>query len=233
MLPVSVAELEEAAREAMDPKAAAYVFAGAGTEDTMRANREAFRAPADRAADAARRRRARPLDHRAAARRCRRRCCWRRSASQKIVHPDGELATRPRGGGARRADGRQHRVRLHAGGDRRGQRRRAALVPALLARNDAELAESFVERAEAAGYSAIVLTVDTFMLGWKPRDLQQAWLALPATGSGIANYLQDPVFRSQLEKSPEEDLGAAIGHFLSVLRQPRAHLGRPRPAARS
>ena len=41
-IPVSVAELEESAREAMDPKAANYVFAGAGTEDTMDANRRAF-----------------------------------------------------------------------------------------------------------------------------------------------------------------------------------------------
>src|ERR687890_583498 len=38
--------------------------------------------------------------------------------------------------------------------------------------NDPELARSFVERAERAGYGAIVLTVDAFIPGWKPRDLQ-------------------------------------------------------------
>ena len=42
-IPVSVAELEKAAAEAMDDRAGAYVFAGAGDEDTMRANLEAFR----------------------------------------------------------------------------------------------------------------------------------------------------------------------------------------------
>jgi isopentenyl diphosphate isomerase/L-lactate dehydrogenase-like FMN-dependent dehydrogenase len=37
---------------------------------------------------------------------------------------------------------------------------------------------------------------------------------------GNANYLQDPVFRAALEKPPEEDLGAATGHYLSVLSNP-------------
>src|SRR6476469_1652626 len=41
-IPVPVADLERLAREAMPEKAANYVFAGAGTEDTMLANREAF-----------------------------------------------------------------------------------------------------------------------------------------------------------------------------------------------
>ena len=41
-VPVAVAELEERAREAMEERAANYVFAGAGSEDTMRANRDAF-----------------------------------------------------------------------------------------------------------------------------------------------------------------------------------------------
>jgi isopentenyl diphosphate isomerase/L-lactate dehydrogenase-like FMN-dependent dehydrogenase len=76
-----------------------------------------------------------------------------------------------------------------------------------------------VERAEHAGYSAIVLTVDAFVLGWKPRDLQRAWSPF-LNGIGIANYLQDPVFRSQLDKPPEDDPGAAIGHFLAVQSNP-------------
>jgi isopentenyl diphosphate isomerase/L-lactate dehydrogenase-like FMN-dependent dehydrogenase len=82
--------------------------------------------------------------------------------------------------------------------------------------NDPELAESFVGRAELAGYAAIVVTVDAFVPGWKPRDLQQAWLPF-LEGIGNANYLQDPVFRAALERPPEEDLGAAIAHYLEVL----------------
>src|SRR5947208_8897169 len=42
-MPVSWAELERAAEAAMDPRAAAYVCGGAGSEDTMRANLAAFR----------------------------------------------------------------------------------------------------------------------------------------------------------------------------------------------
>jgi isopentenyl diphosphate isomerase/L-lactate dehydrogenase-like FMN-dependent dehydrogenase len=85
--------------------------------------------------------------------------------------------------------------------------------------NDRALAASFVGRAEAAGYGAIVLTVDTFVPGWKPRDLQQAWLPF-LNGMGVANYFQDPVFRGGLERTPEEDVGAATGHFLGVQANP-------------
>jgi lactate 2-monooxygenase len=85
--------------------------------------------------------------------------------------------------------------------------------------NDPELLESFVGRAEAAGYGAIVVTVDTFIPGWKPRDLQQAWLPF-LEGMGNANYFQDPVFRASLEKTPEEDQGAATGRYLGVLANP-------------
>jgi lactate 2-monooxygenase len=85
--------------------------------------------------------------------------------------------------------------------------------------NDPELLASFVGRAEAAGYGAIVVTVDTFIPGWKPRDLQQAWLPF-LEGSGNANYFQDPVFRAGLEQAPEEDMGAATGRYLGVLSNP-------------
>jgi isopentenyl diphosphate isomerase/L-lactate dehydrogenase-like FMN-dependent dehydrogenase len=85
--------------------------------------------------------------------------------------------------------------------------------------NDDELAASLVRRAEAAGYSALVLTVDNYLPGWKPRDLQQAYLPF-LEGIGIAQYLSDPVFQQGLEKSPEEDMGAAVGHFLGVFANP-------------
>jgi len=56
--------------------------------------------------------------------------------------------------------------------------------------NDDELAASLVRRAEATGYSALVLTVDNYLPGWKPRDLQQAYLPF-LEGIGIAPT--DPV----------------------------------------
>ncbi len=64
-----------------------------------------------------------------------------------------------------------------------------------------EVARSFVERAERAGCEAIVLTLDTTELGWRPRDLAGAYLPF-LRGRGIANYASDPVFRA-LEEAVE------------------------------
>jgi len=81
--------------------------------------------------------------------------------------------------------------------------------------NDRELTESLVRRAEAAGYSAIVVTLDTLTLGWRPRDLTIA--SFPQLqGLCLANYFSDPVFRSRLAAPPEEDLQAATGHWAMV-----------------
>jgi isopentenyl diphosphate isomerase/L-lactate dehydrogenase-like FMN-dependent dehydrogenase len=85
--------------------------------------------------------------------------------------------------------------------------------------NNEELTASLVARAEKAGYSALVLTVDNYIPGWKPRDLQRAYLPF-LEGIGIAQFTSDPVFRARLEKSPEEDLGAAVGEYLGVFVNP-------------
>jgi lactate 2-monooxygenase len=58
-----------------------------------------------------------------------------------------------------------------------------------------ELVASLIARAEAAGAEAIVITLDTHMLGWRPRDLDVAYLPF-AHGLGIAQYTSDPVFQS-------------------------------------
>jgi isopentenyl diphosphate isomerase/L-lactate dehydrogenase-like FMN-dependent dehydrogenase len=91
--------------------------------------------------------------------------------------------------------------------------------------NDAELAKSFLHRAEEAGYSAIVVTLDVPMLAWRPRDLQTAYLPF-LRSEGIANYLSDPVFRSWLEKSPEEDPMAAVLRWVGVFPHPQLDWGR-------
>lgn len=73
---------------------------------------------------------------------------------------------------------------------------------------DRELAASFVARAEAAGFKGIVVTLDTQILGWRPRDL--ALGSFPQLqGKCLANYFSDPLFRAKLEKPPEEDIRAA------------------------
>ena len=77
---------------------------------------------------------------------------------------------------------------------------------------DEELAASLVSRAEAAGYRAIVVTLDTWVTGWRPRDLNAANFP-QLRGHVLQNYFSDPVFRSRLERPPEEDLPAAIARW--------------------
>ncbi len=73
---------------------------------------------------------------------------------------------------------------------------------------DREVAESFVRRAEAAGFKAIVVTLDTWVIGWRPADLTRS--SFPQLrGHCLANYFSDPVFRSRLAKPPEQDPAAA------------------------
>lgn len=71
-----------------------------------------------------------------------------------------------------------------------------------------ELTQSFLTRAEAAGYSAIVVTVDSTLLGWRETDLHNAYLPF-LTGHGMGNYFADPVFRSMLKEPPEQNVRAA------------------------
>ncbi len=216
-IPVAVEEQERRAHEAMDERAANYVFAGAGAEHTIRANRDAFeryRIVPRMLRDVAER----DLSTEVLGTPLPAPLMLAPIGVQKVVHEDGELASAR----AAAAVGVPMVVSTashftmeeiaEAGGD--SPRWFQLYWP-----NDSELLKSFVSRAEVAGYRAIVVTVDTFVPGWKPRDLQQAWLPF-LQGMGNANYLQDPIFRAALEKTPEEDLAAATGHYLSVLANP-------------
>jgi isopentenyl diphosphate isomerase/L-lactate dehydrogenase-like FMN-dependent dehydrogenase len=137
---------------------------------------------------------------------------------QSIVHPDGELAT------ARAATeaGVPHILSTassfameevaEAAGD--GPRWYQLYWP-----NDPDLAASFLQRAEKSGYTAVVVTLDTWLLAWRPRDLEGAYLPF-LKGIGTANYFSDPVFREGLEKPPEEDPQAAVGHWIGKFSDP-------------
>ena len=72
-----------------------------------------------------------------------------------------------------------------------------------------ELATSLIRRAEDAGYKALVVTLDTWVTGWRPRDLNASYFP-QLRGKVLQNYFTDPVFRSLLAKPPEEDLNTAI-----------------------
>ena len=80
---------------------------------------------------------------------------------------------------------------------------------------DADVAKSFVQRAEKAGYSAIVVTLDTPMMAWREYDLKNAYLPFLA-GEGVGNYFTDPAFCAKLDQSPKEDPLSAIMHWTQV-----------------
>jgi lactate 2-monooxygenase len=82
-----------------------------------------------------------------------------------------------------------------------------------------ELAESLVRRAEAAGFKGIVVTLDTWITGWRPRDLAVSNFP-QLRGHCLANYFSDPVFRKLLGRDPEADLGAAIRKWAQLFGNP-------------
>jgi lactate 2-monooxygenase len=217
-LPIAWAELEQRARESLDDRAIAYIFGGAGSEDTMRANLEAFRrwriVPRVLRQDLS----VRDLSVELLGTRIPAPVLLAPIGVQTLLHEEGELASARAAAAVglpmitSTASATPLEEAAVANGD--GARWYQLYWP-----NDDELAASLVRRAEAAGYSAIVLTVDNYLPGWKPRDLQQAYLPF-LEGIGIAQYLSDPVFQSGLEKPPEEDIGAAVGHFLEVFANP-------------
>lgn len=219
--PMAWDALEHEATERLAPGPRGYLNGGAGTEDTMRANLAAFR-----------RQRIVPRMLRDVETRSLARTVLGTALPapllvapigvQSIVHPDGELAVARAAAStgvpmiASTASSYTLEAIAEAG---------AAAEPAtprwyqLYWPRGRELARSLVERAEAAGYTALVVTLDTWLLGWRPRDLQQAYLPF-LESVGIANYLSDPVFRSTLEKTPEEDPMAAVGQFVGVFSNP-------------
>jgi lactate 2-monooxygenase len=217
-VPVSSVELERQAEAAMEPRAANYVGAGAGNEDTIRANAEAFRKRRivpRMLRDVA----SRDLSTKVLGTAMPAPLMLAPIGVQKVVDEEGELATARAAaavGAPMIVSTNSHfsleEIAAAAGTD-------APRWFQLYWATDRDLVASFVARAERAGYGAIVVTVDTFVPGWKPRDLQQAWLPF-LNGMGLGNYFQDPVFRAGLEKPPEEDVGAATGHFLGIQANP-------------
>lgn len=216
-LPVAISQLEERARESLSAEAHGYVAGGAGAERTVRANLRAFerwqivprmlRDVSVRDLGGAVLGTAMPAPVMLAP-----------VGVQSIVHPHGELAA------ARAAAAHGVPFILSTAASHSIEEVAEAMGEAsrwyqLYWPKDRALARSFVERAGSAGYSAIVLTLDTWMLGWRPRDLQHAYLPF-LKGEGVANYFSDPIFRAALEKSPEDDPGAAIGHWAMQFSNP-------------
>jgi isopentenyl diphosphate isomerase/L-lactate dehydrogenase-like FMN-dependent dehydrogenase len=205
--------LEESARSVMEPGPFWYVAGGAGSGATVRANREAF----DRW-------RLVPRMLRDATNRSLATTVLGTSMPapvllgpvgvQSIIHPDGELAT------ARAAaevglpmvmsTASSYSIEdvAEASGD--GVRWFQLYWP-----NDPDVCASFLDRAAAAGFGTLVVTLDTWLLGWRPRDLDQSYLPF-IRGTGLAVYFSDPEFRAGLDKAPEDDLMAALLRWLPM-----------------
>jgi lactate 2-monooxygenase len=212
--PVRWRELEAAATAAMTPEAADYVAGGAGAEDTVRANREAF----DRWRIVPRMLRevgTRDLATTVLDTRLPAPVLLGPVGVQRIIHPDAEGATARAAGSLgvpyvhSTAASTSIEDAAAANGD--GPRWFQLYFP-----RHRDLAASFVARAEAAGYDAVVVTRDTLMLGWRPRDLGRAYLPF-LRGIGLANYTSDPVFRSRLDGDTPE---ATLELWLSVFANP-------------
>ncbi|HET8651136.1 MAG TPA: alpha-hydroxy-acid oxidizing protein [Gaiellaceae bacterium] len=206
--PIAADDWEARAAEVLDQGPFDYIAGGAGSEATMRANLEAFE-----------RRRLRPrMLTGNATRDLSVEILGTHSPTPfllapigvlSIAHADGELAV------ARAAAATGIPLVLSSAASHSLEAVAEAMGDAprwfqLYWVSDHEVVESLVTRAEAAGYGAVVVTLDTLTLGWRPRDLRNAYLPF-VTGEGCAQFFSDPVFRSRLERPPEEDvLSAAV-----------------------
>ncbi|WP_433624255.1 lactate 2-monooxygenase [Halomicrococcus sp. NG-SE-24] len=216
-LPASPGELADLAREALSPEAYAYLAGGAGDESTARENRRAFdrwrivprmlRDVAERDLSVELFDSELPVPVLLAP-----------IGVQSIVHEEGELAT------ARAAADLDVPVVLSSASsetmeDVAGELGDTTAWFQLYWSADRDVTASFLRRAEEAGYEAVVVTVDTPMMGWRERDVDRAYLPF-LDGEGVANYFSDPAFRDALDAPPEEDETAAVWHFTEIFGDP-------------
>ena len=211
--PIAPEEWEARAAEALEPAPFDYIAGGAGSESTIRANSEAFE-----------RRRLLPRMLRGNRERDLSVTVLGTSSPApfllapvgvlSLAHEEGELAV-ARASAATEVPLILSSAASHSIEDVAEAMGDAARWFQLYWVNDREVAASLVARAEASGYGAVVVTVDTPMLGWRERDLSKAYLPF-LSGEGCAQFFSDPVFRSRLERPPEEDTLAAAAAMLAT-----------------
>src|ERR671915_1835788 len=215
-VPLSFEELEAKARGEMSKEAFAYVAAGAGSEDTVEANRAGFRrwriVP----------RMLRDVSERDTSVEL----FGRRLPSPFLLAPIGvlELADDEADVAVARAAGPEGVPMVFSNQASKPMEEVAATLGdaprwfQLYWSSSDELVESLVHRAEACGCDAIVVTLDTMILGWRPLDLDPAFLPF-LRGKGIAQYTSDPVFRRLMtEESSDGSDGPQPKPTLSALR---------------
>ncbi len=212
-LPLNLDELERQAREKIDPRAYWYVAGGAGAEDTVRYNRDAFaqwRIVPRMLRNVKQRNHTTKLFNTTMPAPV----MLAPVGVQEIVHPEAEraVARAAKALGVPMILSTLSSTKLEDVAEILGDSPRWFQ---LYWPGDAEVTKSLIRRAEAAGYGAIVVTLDTRLMGWREHDLQEAYLPF-LEGKGIANYLSDPAFRAGLDETPEENPQAAVGHWAEV-----------------
>lgn len=212
-VPVRLPALEQKAKEALEPAAYDYVAGGAGGERTMEANLQAFsrwRIVPRMLTDVSRR----DLSVELFGTTLPAPVLLGPVGVQSIIHPAGELAV----GRAAASLGVPFVLSTASSHSIEDVARAMGQAPRwfqLYPANDRELNASWLERAERAGYTAAMITLDTRILGWRERDLDRGYLPF-LLGQGLANYFSDPVFRAALARPPEDDPAAAIGHWADI-----------------
>lgn len=193
--PISFADLEKAVAEKIDAGPYGYVRSGAGGEQTLRNNRAAFEkysiiprflnnvANIDTTIELFGKTYPTPL-------------LFAPVGMNKMAHEDGELAV-VRAANHLEIPYIQSTVSSYALEDVAQAAPNATKWFQLYWSTNEEIAYSMVARAEAAGFEAIVLTVDTVMLGWREEDVRNQFSPLKL-GYARGNYVNDPVFMASL-----------------------------------
>ena len=224
-IPTDANGLERRARRAMSKEAFAYIAGGAGSGATIRANRAGFerhRIVPRMLRDVSERDSSVEL-------------LGRRLPSPFLLSPVGvlEMVDDDADAGAARGAAAEGVPMIFSNQASRPMEEVAAAMGdaprwfQLYWSTSDELVASFVRRAEACGCEAIVVTLDTTMLGWRPHDLELGYLPF-LRGKGIAQYTSDPVFRrtSEAVASAQRETGAAEPAELGPGEQPK-----PTPSA--
>jgi len=216
-VPFDMTALEAQAREKMTPEAWAYVAGGAGREATMDANRSALervRIVPRMARDSANR----DLSVSLFGRTLPTPFLTAPIGVLSLAHLEGDLAVARAAGelGVPMIISNQASFPLEQIADCCGASPKWFQL--YWGRSD-DLVASLVRRAEAAGCEAIVVTLDTTILGWRVRDLDMGNLPF-LKGQGIAQYTSDPVFRSLLPEPPEKNPQAAALLFTQIYSDP-------------
>jgi lactate 2-monooxygenase len=212
-LPTDLHRLEEAARAVMTARAFGYVAGSAGSEDTANENLLAFRrwriVPRMLTDVSTPRYDARLLGTDLPVP-----VLLAPVGVLGIAHPDGELAV------ARAAasvgvpmilsTASSTPLEAVAAANNGGQRWYQLYWP-----KDRAVAASLLGRAQAAGYRVLVVTLDTRILAWRPRDLDNGYLPF-LQGVGIQNYLSDPAFQAGQPTAVDDDLQTAVLRYVQM-----------------